>query len=82
MCKCLCQALYIIALCNLTLLHSERPKLYTILAFLSAVGLIELYIQSILDIPNAYISKYPQISNNIFLFTYQLLIYQTTDISK
>ena len=24
---------------NLTLLHSERPKLYTILAFLSAVGL-------------------------------------------
>ena len=23
----------------LTLLHSERPKLYTILAFLSAVGL-------------------------------------------
>ena len=25
---------------NLTLLHSERPKLYTILAFLSAIGLI------------------------------------------
>ena len=25
----------------LTLLHSERPKLYTILAFLSAVGLKE-----------------------------------------
>ena len=25
---------------HLTLLHSERPKLYTILAFLSAVGLI------------------------------------------
>ena len=24
---------------NLTLLHSERPKLYTILAFLSAIGL-------------------------------------------
>ena len=24
----------------LTLLHSERPKLYTILAFLSAIGLI------------------------------------------
>ena len=25
----------------LTLLHSERPKLYTILAFLSAIGLME-----------------------------------------
>ena len=25
----------------LTLLHSERPKLYTILAFLSAIGLSE-----------------------------------------
>ena len=25
--------------CSLTLLHSERPKLYTILAFLSAIGL-------------------------------------------
>ena len=25
--------------CNLTLLHSERPKLYAILAFLSAKGL-------------------------------------------
>ena len=24
---------------HLTLLHSERPKLYTILAFLSAIGL-------------------------------------------
>ena len=32
---------------ELTLLHSERPKLYTILAFLSAVGLtcIHFYIQ-------------------------------------
>ena len=27
--------------CDLTLLHSERPKLYTILAFLSALGLKE-----------------------------------------
>ena len=26
--------------CMLTLLHSERSKLYTILAFLSAIGLI------------------------------------------
>ena len=25
---------------NLTLLHSERPKLYTILAFLSVIGLM------------------------------------------
>ena len=31
---------YSICICTfLTLLHSERPKLYTILAFLSAVGL-------------------------------------------
>ena len=29
----------------LTLLHSERPKLYTILAFLSAIGLSLLNIQ-------------------------------------
>ena len=27
----------------LTLLHSERPKLYTILAFLSAIGLTEKF---------------------------------------
>ena len=27
----------------LNLLHSERPKLYTILAFLSAVGLISVF---------------------------------------
>ena len=27
---------------HLTLLHSERPKLHTILAFLSAIGLIRL----------------------------------------
>ena len=33
---------------HLTLLHSERPKLYTILAFLSAIGLnIELNCQLI-----------------------------------
>ena len=29
----------------LNLLHSERPKLYTILAFLSAVGLMGIYIR-------------------------------------
>ena len=29
--------------CSLTLLHSERPKLYTILAFLSTIGLIHLF---------------------------------------
>ena len=28
--------------CKLTLLHSERPKLYTILALLSAIGLISV----------------------------------------
>ena len=30
---------YIVPSLSLTLLHSERPKLYTILAFLSAIGL-------------------------------------------
>ena len=29
---------------TLTLLHSERPKLYTILAFLSAIGLGAKYV--------------------------------------
>ena len=28
---------------NVTLLHSERPKLYAVLAFLSATGLSKLY---------------------------------------
>ena len=28
----------------LTLLHSERPKLYTILAFLSAIGLKQFHL--------------------------------------
>ena len=27
---------------SLTLLHSEKPKLYTILAFLSVIGLINM----------------------------------------
>ena len=31
-----------VAVKDLTLLHSERPKLYTILAFLSAIGLYPL----------------------------------------
>ena len=30
---------YHLFIVGLTLLHSERPKLYTILAFLSAIGL-------------------------------------------
>ena len=30
------------ATCHLTLLHSEKPKLYAILAFLSAIGLTPL----------------------------------------
>ena len=29
----------------LTLLHSERPKLYSILAFLSAIGLKEIFLE-------------------------------------
>ena len=36
---------------TLTLLHSERPKLHTILAFLSAIGLIPvLYSQTVENI--------------------------------
>ena len=31
---------------NLTLLHSERPNLHTILAFLSAIGLIIHYLHT------------------------------------
>ena len=31
---------------TLTLLHSERPKLYTILVFLSAIGLCAQYIET------------------------------------
>ena len=30
---------------SLILLHSERPKLYTILAFLSAIGLMEVKLE-------------------------------------
>ena len=29
---------------SLTLLHSDRPKLHTILAFLSAIGLTDLHV--------------------------------------
>ena len=42
------------SIAHLTLLHSERPKLYTILAFLSAVGLnqaAQLYRLVVLSIP-------------------------------
>ena len=31
----------------LTLLHSERPKLYTILAFLNATGVVALWSKSV-----------------------------------
>ena len=33
----------VMAECFLTLLHSEMPKLHTVLAFLSAIGLIGQY---------------------------------------
>ena len=39
---------------NLTLLHSERPKLYTILAFLSAIGLISCILQGSHDLYGLY----------------------------
>ena len=35
---------------DLTLLHSERPKLYTILAFLGAIGLRGLSEISVLEV--------------------------------
>ena len=39
---CLLLCVVIIKLVILTLLHSERPKLYTILVFLSAIGLNDI----------------------------------------
>ena len=36
----------------LTLLHSKRPKLYTILAFLSAIGLSEIELHVSLSLFN------------------------------
>ena len=48
MCSVACCSIYIVPILlyfpaaipsSLTLLHSERPKLYAILAFLSAIGL-------------------------------------------
>ena len=47
---------------SLTLLHSERPKLYTILAFLSAIGLRE---DLILSGSSSYMepsTKFPKLS--------------------
>ena len=46
---CLYETSYPTSASTLTLLHSERPKLYTILAFLSAIGLIRApsYIKAI-----------------------------------
>ena len=35
---------------SLTLLHSERPKLYTILAFLSAIGLKKSLVADLLSL--------------------------------
>ena len=51
-----------------------------------SVKVLVFQIQSVLDISNADISKYPFIPKNIidaeflFLFTFQLLLSQTTDI--
>ena len=36
--KCTCNTLHLLATFNLTLLHSEWPKLYGVLTILSAVG--------------------------------------------
>ena len=41
----------------LTLLHSERPKLYTILAFLSAIGLNLQFKLSVIYIPDNKVSQ-------------------------
>ena len=48
---------------SLTLLHSERPKLCTILAFLSAVGLFLL--QYSCDIVNPIALRKAKIANNL-----------------
>ena len=43
------RALFYVMLLSLTLLHSERPKLYTFFAFLSALGLIIVLFLARLD---------------------------------
>ena len=45
-----------------TLLHSERPKLYTILAFLSAIGLMKVSLRLDLNFLLGVLSKKFQIS--------------------
>ena len=61
----------------LTLLHSERPKLYTILAFLSAVGLkwykLERAIRQCADKKN-HNSAYCNFSSDLISASFQLLI--------
>ena len=39
---------------SLTLLHSERPKLYAVLAFLSAVGLMKSLVEDLLKSYNTH----------------------------
>ena len=58
---------------GLTLLHSERPKLYTILAFLSAIGL------------NGELTNYPRItSGNLLIYssgTQNIVMYLVAELS-
>ena len=74
---------------TLTLLHSERPKLYTILAFLRAIGLILLlrYILAVADLllfrlemmPSQFCYLHcPWVFNRINMVTSFLHIKETT----
>ena len=71
--------------CIFTLLRSERPKLYTILAFLSALGLTYT-VDEICQINlSAMFSDYKivhEILHNKFLATYSEKIQHTADFSK
>ena len=61
---------------HLTLLHSERPKLYSILAFLSAVGLT---VVNILGLSVVYSSED---SFRIIHFSYKLCIFLGPVVQK
>ena len=59
----------------LTLLHSERPKLYTILAFLRAIGLMKVSLRLDLNFLLGVLSKKFQISLlfNAYKWWYSIL---------
>ena len=49
----------------LTLLHSEKPKLYAILVFLSAIGLKSAKCAVLTELPNSVVTKLPNLLMHI-----------------